>query len=165
MVAPAAMLATVDSLVSVATSEVFEQTTSGTLWTLCKTASGFGCLILEPTMKSVVGAKFVKIFELAMVVAVSRLFCAASAASAASEALASSTRLAICMSASVLGSEAGVDEPTREVEVAAVAMAVTVAAAAVEVLGVDVMLRSRPASTMLMEDTLLSALIRLAVVV
>ena len=99
MVAPAAMLATE---VSVVTSEVFGQTTSGTLWALCKTASGL---------------------------------------------------------------VSGVDEPTREVEVAAVAMAVTVAAAAVEVLGVDVMLRSRPASTMLMEDTLLSALIRLAVVV
>ena len=37
MVAPVAMLPTE---VLVVTSEVFEQTTSGTLWALCKTASG-----------------------------------------------------------------------------------------------------------------------------
>ena len=59
----------------------------------------------------------------------------------------------------VLNSVTGVIEPAKVV--AAVAVAETAAAAAVEVLGVDVMLRSGPASMLLMEDTLLSALIML----
>ena len=63
----------------------------------------------------------------------------------------------------VLNSVTGVIEPANVAAVAA-AEAKAAAAAAVEVLGVDVMLRSAPASMMLMEDTLLSALIRLPAV-